>query len=144
VLLPDATDRGSHLHDAMSTAVEATSLPSCRCEATELAVLHDRPADPIGAGVVADDGVHRVDENDLEILVCRVLIHPVRVQDAEVAALAPDAFLGDGALVARKLELRDTLVLRLSILNSLGNWALSATAADPDAVDDVALLGLVS
>jgi hypothetical protein len=86
-------------------------------------------------------GVH---EDDLEVLVGRVLVDPVRVQDAQVGAAAADTLLGgrlEGALV---LELVDSLVGGLAEGGTLGNWLLASTTANTDAVDNVALLGLVT
>ncbi len=54
----------------------------------------NRLDDPVDARVIADGLVLGIDEDDLEVLVGRVLIDPVRVQDAEVGAAAPDALLG--------------------------------------------------
>ncbi|RUP22103.1 hypothetical protein BC936DRAFT_139117 [Jimgerdemannia flammicorona] len=42
------------------------------------------------------------------------------------------------------LELVDTHIHRLAIRHTLGCGALAASAADPDVVDHVALLGLVT
>lgn len=65
---------------------------------------------PVDAGVAADGLVLGVDEDDLVVLVGRVLVDPVGVEDAEVGAAATDTLLSsrlEGALV---LELVDTLV----------------------------------
>lgn len=67
------------------------------------------------------------------------LVDPVRVEHAQTPALAPDTLLGGGPLVDLVLELRDTLVLRLPVHNTLGHGALPATAADARAVDHKAL-----
>jgi hypothetical protein len=112
----------------------------------ELPVLHRGPAHPVDAGVVADDGVHGVHHDDLVELVRRVLSDPVRVEDAEGAALAADALLGDGAVRALELEVVDALVDGLAVGAALSRSgaALAAAALDADAVDDEALLGLVA
>lgn len=62
----------------------------------------DRLDNPIDARITTDGFVLRVNENNLEVLVCRVLVDPVRVQDTQVGAAASDTFLGggfEGALV---------------------------------------------
>jgi hypothetical protein len=62
------------------------------------------------AGIAADGLVLGVDKDDLVVLVGRVLVDPVRVEDAQVGAAATDTLLSgalEGALV---LELVDTLV----------------------------------
>jgi hypothetical protein len=66
--------------------------------------------DPVDAGVAADGLVLGVDEDDLVVLVGRVLVDPVRVQDAQVGAAAADALLGGGLEGALVLQLVDTLV----------------------------------
>lgn len=79
-------------------------------EATGFAVLVDGVDDPVDTGVLADGLVLGVDEDDLVVLVGRVLVDPVGVQDAEVSAAAANTLLSsrlEGALV---LELVNTLV----------------------------------
>ena len=66
--------------------------------------------DPVDARVTADSLVLRVDEDDLEVLVGRVLVDPVRVEDAEVSAAAADALFGGGFERALVFELVHTLV----------------------------------
>jgi hypothetical protein len=90
--------------------VETTRLLAGCGEATSLAVLVDGVDDPVNAGVDADGLVLRVDKDDLVVLVGRVLVDPVRVEDTQVGAAAADTLLSgslEGALV---LELVDTLV----------------------------------
>lgn len=90
--------------------VEATGLLAGGGEAAGLAVLVHRVDDPVDAGVDADGLVLGVDEDDLVVLVGRVLVDPVRVEDAEVGAAAADTLLGGGAERALVLELVDTVV----------------------------------
>ena len=66
--------------------------------------------DPVDARVTADGLVLGVDEDDLEVLVGRVLVDPVRVENAEVGAPAADALFGGGFERALVLELVHTLV----------------------------------
>ena len=92
------------------TLVETTGLLASGGETTSLAVLVDGVDDPVDAGVDADGLVLGVDEDDLVVLVGRVLVDPVRVEDSEVSAAAADTLLGgslEGSLV---LQLVDTLV----------------------------------
>jgi hypothetical protein len=89
---------------------QTTGLLAGGGEAAGLAVLVDRVDDPVDAGIAADGLVLGVDEDDLEVLVGRVLVDPVRVQDAQVGAAASDTLLSgrlEGSLV---LELVHTLV----------------------------------
>jgi hypothetical protein len=90
--------------------VETAGLLASGGETTGLAVLVDGVDDPVDAGVAADGGVLGVDEDDLVVLVGRVLVDPVGVEDAEVGAAAADTLLGGGLEGALVLELVDTLV----------------------------------
>jgi hypothetical protein len=126
------------------TLVETTGLLAGGGKTTSLAVLVDGVDDPVDAGVDADGLVLGVDEDDLVVLVGRVLVDPVRVEDSEVSAAAANTLLGgslEGSLV---LQLVDTLVGGLAVSGTLRSRALAATTADTDAVDNIALLGLVS
>ena len=92
------------------TLVDTTVVLAGGGKATEFAVLVDGVDDPVDAGILADGLVLGVDKDDLEVLVGRVLVDPVRVQDAQVGAAAADTLLGDGAEGALELELVNTLV----------------------------------
>lgn len=70
----------------------------------------NRVADPVDAGIPADGLVLGVDEDDLEVLVGRVLVDPVGVQDTQVGAATADTLLSGGAQSTLVLELVDTLV----------------------------------
>lgn len=72
--------------------------------------LVDRVDDPVDAGIATDSLVLGVDQDDFKVLVGRVLVNPVRVQDAQVGAAATNTLLGGGAERALVLELVDTLV----------------------------------
>lgn len=89
--------------------VEAARLLAGRGETTSLAVLVDRVDDPVDAGVAADRLVLGVDQDDLVVLVGRVLVDPVRVEDAQVGATAADTLLGGGPERALVLELVHTM-----------------------------------
>jgi hypothetical protein len=66
--------------------------------------------DPVDAGILADGLVLRINEDDLEVLVGRVLVDPVRVENAEVGAAAADTLLSGGLEGSLVLQLVDTLV----------------------------------
>ena len=51
---------------------------------------------PVDARILADGLVLGVDEDDFEVLVGRVLIDPVRVEDSEVGAAATDTLFSCG------------------------------------------------
>jgi len=126
------------------TLVDTTGLLAGSSETTSLAVLVDGVADPVNAGITADSLVLGVNEDDLEVLVGRVLVDPVGVEDAQVGAAATDTLLSGGAEGTLVLELVDTVVGGLAVGGTLGGRALATTAADTDTVDDVTLLGLVT
>jgi hypothetical protein len=76
------------------TLVEATRLLASSCETTGLAVLVDCLDNPVDARIATDGFVLWVDEDDLEVLVGRVLVDPVGVEDAKVGAATTDTLLG--------------------------------------------------
>jgi hypothetical protein len=113
------------------TTAETTALLAGGGKTTGLAVLVDGGDDPVDAGIAADGLVLGVDKDDLVVLVGRVLVDPVRVEDAQVGAAATNTLLSgalEGALV---LELVDTLVGGLaynfiSLLREKFNQAIEA------------------
>jgi len=109
VALPRLPAAGLGLVVAMAL-VEAAGLLAGGGEAAGLAVLVDGGDDPVDAGVATDGLVLGVDEDHLVVLVGRVLVNPVRVEDAQVGAAAADALLGGGLEGALVLQLVDTLV----------------------------------
>jgi hypothetical protein len=72
--------------------------------------LVNRIDDPVDAGILADSLVLGVDEDDLVVLVGRILVDPVRVENTQVGAAATDTFLGGGFEGALVFQLVDTLV----------------------------------
>jgi hypothetical protein len=68
VLLPRLSPSGRGVVVAM-TLSETSALLASGCETSALAVLVHRLDDPVDAGVLADNFVLRVDENDLEVLI---------------------------------------------------------------------------
>jgi hypothetical protein len=85
-------------------------------------VLVDGVDDPVDARVAADGLVLGVDQDDLVVLVGRVLVDPVGVQDAEVGAAAADTLLGGRLERALVLQLVDTLVGGLAcVLEEIGS-----------------------
>lgn len=107
--LPGLSAAGSGLVVA-ATLVETTGLLAGGSEATGLAVLVDGGDDPVDAGIDADGLVLGVDEDDLVVLVGRVLVDPVGVEDSEVSAAASNTLLSGGLEGSLVLELVDTLV----------------------------------
>ena len=109
---------------------EATSLAAGRSQATSLTVLVDGVADPVDSRVVTDADVVGVNQDNLEILVGGIGVHPVRVEDSHVAAHTANSLLSNAAEVSGELKLVDTLVLGLTVDNALGVGALASTSAD--------------
>lgn len=93
--LPGLSAAGAGLVVAVAL-VETAGLLAGGGEAAGLAVLVDGVDDPVDAGILADGLVLGVDEDDLVVLVGRVLVDPVGVEDAQVGAAAADTFLGGG------------------------------------------------
>lgn len=105
----------------MASTLETTALATSRGQAAELAVLVHSIADPVDTGIVTDGLVSGVNKDDLKVLVHSVLVNPVGVEDAESSALAANALLSKVAKVAGRLQLGDTSVNRLTIVNTLQN-----------------------
>ena len=85
-----------------------------------------------------------INQDNLEILVDTVLVNPVRVQDAKVAATPSNTLLSNAAQATLGLEVVYTLVDGLAVGRTLGDVFLAVAPADTDAIDDIALLGLVA
>lgn len=114
------------------TLVEATGLLASGGETTRLAVLVDGVDDPVDAGILADGLVLRVDKDDLVVLVGRVLVDPVRIEDAQVSAAAPNTLLGGGLERSLVLELVHTLVGGLACCSRFGQSPLSLSDVSHD------------
>lgn len=123
---------------------QSSGLLSSGGETTVLSVLVNRVTDPVDAGVLTDGSVERIDKDDFVILVGRVLVSPVRVQDTKTTEGTSSSFLSDASDASLVLELVDTMSLGLSVDDTLGDLSLSASTSNLDSVDDVTLLGLVS
>ena len=109
VPLPGLPPASSGVVVLVSTA-ETTRLLAGGGETTALAVLVDGLDDPVDAGIAADGLVLGVDEDDFVVLVGRVLVDPVRVEDAQIGAATTDTLFGGRLERALVLELVDTLV----------------------------------
>ena len=94
-------------------------LATSTCESTKFAVLVDRLADPVDTRVVADGVVSGVHKDDLKVLVDRILIHPVGIENTKTATFSSHALLRQATKVTSRFQLCDTLVHGLSIHNTL-------------------------
>ena len=72
------------------------------------------------------------------------VVDPVGVEHTKVSTSLADTLFGLGPEGATELEVVDTSVTWLTVHLSLVDWALASSTAHLGAVDDVALLGLVS
>ena len=109
VPLPGLPPAGSGVVVLVSTA-KTTALLASGGEATALAVLVDGLDDPVDARITTDGLVLGIDKDDLVVLVGRVLVDPVRVENAEIGAAAADTLLSSRLERTLVLELVDTLV----------------------------------
>ena len=70
----------------------------------------DRLANPVDTSIPSDSLVLGVNKNDFKVLIRRILVDPVRVEDAQVGAATAHALLGGGLESTLVLELVDTHV----------------------------------
>lgn len=73
VALPCGTDGWTSLGVQMTSAAKTTVLLSSGSQSTQLTVLVYRVHNPVDAGILADDGVLGIHQDNFEILVGRVL-----------------------------------------------------------------------
>jgi len=92
------------------TLADTSVLLASGGETAKLAMLVHRVHDPVDAGIPSDGLVLRVNEDNLKVLVGRVLVDPVRVKHPQVGTAATNTFLGDRAKRSLELELVHTLV----------------------------------
>jgi hypothetical protein len=81
--LPSLSPTSSGLVESMTLAQATRLLASCS-EHTRFTVLVNRIDDPINARVTSNGLMLRVDQDDLKILICGILINPVRVEDSQI------------------------------------------------------------
>ena len=79
----------------------------------------------------------RVNHDDFEVLVGRILSNPVAVQNTESRASASSTLLSNVAKSTLELQLVDSLVGGLTHGLTLWHWALATSTSDTDAVDAV-------
>ena len=79
----------------------------------------DRLADPVDASIAADSLVLGVDADDLEVLVGRVLVDPVGVQDTQVGAAAANTLLSGASETTLEFEVINTLADGLAVGGTL-------------------------
>ena len=50
--------------------------------------------DPVDAWITTNSFVLRINQDNFEILVCRILVDPVGVEDTQIGATSSNTFLG--------------------------------------------------
>jgi len=128
----------------VSLLAESTSLASSAGKSTHFAVLVDGVDDPVDTGVVADLLVVGVDTDDFVVFHGRVLVDPVRVENAKVGVSASGLLFGDGLKIALELKVVDTLMLGLTENHTSVVLSLTSSTSDTGTDDNVSLLGLVT
>lgn len=123
---------------------ETTGLASSGGKTTSLTVLVDRGDDPVDTSIVTDGVVVGVNQDDLEVLVGRILTDPVAVEHTQVTACTANLALTLDAERTLVLELTDTLGGRLSVNDVGHNLSLTSSTANLHSVNNKTLLGLVS
>jgi hypothetical protein len=121
-----------------------TRLTTDGSKTTSFTTLVNGVSDPVDVGITTDGLVRGIDEDNFEVLVSSILVDPVRVQNTEVSTLTTDTFFGGGTERTLILELRNTLVDRLTEGSTLGYRSLTTTTTNADTVDNETLLGLVT
>ena len=119
--------------------------------------------DPVDTRITTNSFVLGVDKDNFEILVGRVLIDPVGVENSEIGTTTTDTLLGSRLERTLVLELVHTLVggfacgielvsclssLPLvaprTVCSTLWHWLLAASPTNTHTVDDITLLGLIT
>ena len=124
---------------SVTLSAQSSVLLSLRCKSPELTVFVHRVTDPVDPRVVTHCVVRRVNQDDLVVLVGRILVEPVGVDDSEAAQFPSSTLLSNGTLAPLELELGDSLVCGLTIHNSLWHWPLASTTSHTDTVHHKAL-----
>jgi hypothetical protein len=78
------------------TLAQSTRLFASSGKTAGFTVLVNGIDDPVDTGIAADGLVLRINEDDLEVLVGRVLIDPVGVQDTQIGAATSDTLFRSG------------------------------------------------
>merc|ERR1719153_2221713 len=100
---------------------------------------------PVDLRIPRDGVMVNVNHDDLEILVSRILTHPVGVHNTQTLKATANTFLSKILQVPLRLLLIDrSRSLGFTIRTSLGNRPLPSTTSHGNPVYDISLLGLVS
>jgi hypothetical protein len=126
------------------TLTVTTRLTTDGSKTTSFTTLVNGVSDPVDVGITTDGLVRGIDEDNFEVLVSSILVDPVRVQNTEVSTLTTDTFFGGGTERTLILELRNTLVDRLTEGSTLGYRSLTTTTTNTDTVNNETLLGFIT
>ena len=88
--------------------------------------------------------VVRINEDNFEVFVNTILVHPVGVKDTQVTATPAYTLLGGATETALELEVVNTLADGFTVGSTLGDGLFPVTAANTNTVDDISLLSLVA
>merc|ERR1719223_89995 len=99
------------------------------CKSSSLTVLVDRVYDPVDTRIISDCDVRRIDKYNFEVFICSILVDPVGVQHSQIHASSSCAFLCNTSQISCELQLVDTLVLRLTVHNTLSIGSFASTSA---------------
>jgi len=143
VLLPNVSSARFGVVVQM-TLVDTSGLLASSSETTSFTVLVDGVHDPIVSSITTNGLMLRINKNDFEVLVRRILVNPIRVQDTQVRAAPTNSLLSSGSQRSLVFELVDTHVGGLTVGSTLGSRSLTASTTDSNSVNNKALLGLVT
>jgi hypothetical protein len=128
----------------VTLSTKTTILLSFGGETSEFSVLVHRVADPVDPWIISDGIVCRVYKDNLVVLVGRVLIEPVGVNNPKASQFATSTFLSNRSLTTLEFELCHSLVGGFTVHDTLRHWPLASTTSDSNTVDNKPLLGLVA
>lgn len=86
--------------------------------------------DPVDTGITTDSFVLGINQDDFEVLVCRVLVDPVRVENSKIGTTTTDTLLGGRLERTLVLELVYTLVGGFACIVTLVNMSFQPPSSD--------------
>ena len=125
----------------VSTLTQSSGLTSGTREATFLTSFVRGVHNPINSGITTNDLVRMINENDFKIFVRRVLVDPIRIEEAKIRESRTSTFLGHRSQVTTEFQLVNTVMLGFTIHNAFSIWAFATTTTNGHAHDDIALFG---
>lgn len=143
VLLPDLSSTRLGVVESVAL-VDTSGFLTSGSQTSSFTVLVDWVTDPVVTSISSDSLVRWINKNDFEILVSRVLVNPVRVQDSQVGGTTTNSLLSSSSQSSLVFQLVNTLVGWLTVSGTLWHRSLSVTTSNSDTVDDETLLGLVT